>query len=413
MKTRLSVSLLLAALVLLALGMMLGGCGGKKEILVGAPMPLTGPYASDGEQMRMALEMAIAEKNAQGGLLGRPLKLVPGDVGALEAEKIKAVGERLMGMGVDVVITGYADSGVDARVFGEYDVPYLHADAMTLDTEIVAQDLAKYGNVFQYCPSEVSYGYDAAANLFRIPEKMGWTPPNNKIAIIKVDYSYNVLAADKFAELARQQGYQIVVDEITQFGVVEWGPILTKIEQTQPAYVTFWNLDPTDAARFIIQFREKFGAKGLNALVFMQFTPSIPEFLTLAGSSAEGVLWTASINPVGPGVEDYRRRWIERYGEEPKSIYAYVTRDGFDIWVNAVEQAGCVDCYDKIIQIIRKTRYSGLAGTHQFNPTDQQSLYGDDLIPTLWYQIQNGRHVIIAPAKYANGTPVLPPWIKK
>lgn len=413
MKTRLSVSLLLAALVLLALGMMLGGCGGKKEILVGAPMPLTGPYASDGEQMRMALEMAIAEKNAQGGLLGRPLKLVPGDVGALEAEKIKAVGERLMGMGVDVVITGYADSGVDARVFGEYDVPYLHADAMTLDTEIVAQDLAKYGNVFQYCPSEVSYGYDAAANLFRIPEKMGWTPPNNKIAIIKVDYSYNVLAADKFAELARQQGYQIVVDEITQFGVVEWGPILTKIEQTQPAYVTFWNLDPTDAARFIIQFREKFGAKGLNALVFMQFTPSIPEFLTLAGSSAEGVLWTASINPVGPGVEDYRRRWIERYGEEPKSIYAYVTRDGFDIWVNAVEQAGCVDCYDKIIQIIRETRYSGLAGTHQFNPTDQQSLYGDDLIPTLWYQIQNGRHVIIAPAKYANGTPVLPPWIKK
>lgn len=413
MKTRLSVSLLLAALVLLALGMMLGGCGGKKEILVGAPMPLTGPYASDGEQMRMALEMAIAEKNAQGGLLGRLLKLVPGDVGALEAEKIKAVGERLMGMGVDVVITGYADSGVDARVFGEYDVPYLHADAMTLDTEIVAQDLAKYGNVFQYCPSEVSYGYDAAANLFRIPEKMGWTPPNNKIAIIKVDYSYNVLAADKFAELARQQGYQIVVDEITQFGVVEWGPILTKIEQTQPAYVTFWNLDPTDAARFIIQFREKFGAKGLNALVFMQFTPSIPEFLTLAGSSAEGVLWTASINPVGPGVEDYRRRWIERYGEEPKSIYAYVTRDGFDIWVNAVEQAGCVDCYDKIIQIIRETRYSGLAGTHQFNPTDQQSLYGDDLIPTLWYQIQNGRHVIIAPAKYANGTPVLPPWIKK
>lgn len=413
MKTRLSVSLLLAAIALLALGVMLGGCGGKKEILVGAPMPLTGPYASDGEQMRMALEMAIAEKNAQGGLLGRPLKLVPGDVGALEAEKIKAVGERLMGMGVDVVITGYADSGVDARVFGEYDVPYLHADAMTLGTEIVAQNLAKYGNVFQYCPSEVSYGYDAAANLFRMPEKMGWTPPNNKIAIIKVDYSYNVLAADKFAELARQQGYQIVVDEITQFGVVEWGPILTKIEQTQPAYVTFWNLDPTDAARFIIQFREKFGAKGLNALVFMQFTPSIPEFLTLAGPAAEGVLWTASINPVGAGVEDYRRRWIERYGEEPKSIYAYVTRDGFDIWVNAVEQAGCVDCYDKIIKIIRETRYSGLAGTHQFNPTDQQSLYGEDLIPTLWYQIQNGRHVIIAPAKYANGTPVLPPWIKK
>jgi branched-chain amino acid transport system substrate-binding protein len=412
MKFHVSTSVLLVVVMVMLLGTALTGCGSKGEILVGAPMPLTGPYASDGEQMQMALQMAIAEQNTAGGLLGRQLKLVPGDVGALEAEKIKAVGERMVGEGVDVVITGYADSGVDARVFGEYDMPYLHADAMTLDTELVAQDPAKYGNVFQYCPSEVSYGIDTAANLFKIPEKLGWTPPNKKIAIVKVDYSYNVLAADKFAELANAQGYEIVVDEITQFGIVEWAPILSKIEEAQPAYVTFWNLDPTDASRFMVQFKEKFGEKGLNALVFMQFTPSIPEFLNLAGDSAEGLLWTASINPVGAGVADYRQRWIKRFGDEPKSIYSYVTRDGFDIWVNAVKAAGCVDCFDKIIEIIRKTDYTGLSGTHRFNPSDQQSQYGVDLIPTLWYQIWGGKNVIVGPDKYAEGKIVLPPWIK-
>ncbi len=412
MKVYFSQSKLLLCILIVALGVVLSGCGGKKEILVGAPMPLTGPYASDGEQMQKALEMAIAEKNAKGGLLNRQIKLIPGDVGALEAEKIKAVGERLAGESVDVVITGYADSGVDARVFGEYDMPYLHADAMTLDTEVVQQNLEKYGNVFQYCPSEVSYGIDAAANLFNIPQKLGWTPPNKKIAIVKVDYSYNVLAADKFAALAKEQGYEIVVDEITQFGVVEWGPILSKIEEAQPAYVTFWNLDPTDASRFMIQFNDKFGEKGLNALVFMQYTPSIPEFLTLAGKSAEGLLWTASINPVGEGVADYRQRWIDKFGSEPKSIYSYVTRDGFDIWVNAVEKAGCVDCYEQIIKVIRETNYTGLAGTHQFNLADQQSKSGDDLIPTLWYQIWEGKNVIVGPDKYAKGKIVLPPWIK-
>jgi branched-chain amino acid transport system substrate-binding protein len=412
MKYRISTSLLLFVMLTVMLGTALSGCGAKSEILIGAPMPLTGPYASDGEQMRMALEMAVAEKNAAGGLLGRQLRLVTGDVGALEAEKIKAVGERLVGEGVDVVITGYADSGVDARVFGEYDMPYLHADAMTLDTELVAQDPEKYGNVFQYCPSEVSYGMDAAANLFKVPEQLGWTPPNNKIAIVKVDYSYNVLAADKFTELAQQQGYEIVVDEITQFGVVEWGPILSKIEQAQPAYVTFWNLDPTDASRFMIQFVEKFGENGLNALVFMQYTPTIPEFLTLAGSSAEGLLWTASINPIGEGVADYHQRWIARFGDEPKSIYSYVTRDGFEIWVKAVEAAACVDCYDTIIQNIRNTQYTGLSGTHIFNPTDQQSQSGEDLIPTLWYQIWNGKNVVVGPSKYAEGEINLPPWIK-
>jgi len=391
----------------------IAGCGGGKEdIKIGAPMPLTGPYASDGEQMQMALQMAIDEHNASGGLLGRQLTLIPGDVGALEAEKIKAVGERLMGEGVDVLITGYADSGVDARVFGEYDVPYLHADAMTLDTEVVASDLEKYGNVFQYCPSEVSYGFDTAENLFKIPQALGWEPPNKKVAIIKVDYSYNILAADKFKELAQEQGYEIVVDEVTQFGVVEWGPILSKIAAAQPSFVTFWNLDPTDAARFMIQFRETFDEPGLGALVYMQYTPNIPEFLELAGESAEGLLWTSSVAPVGAGVEEYRQRWVEKFNQEPKSTYAYITRDAFEMWFKAVEQVGCVDCYDKVVEAIRGMTYDGMGGVYQFSPTDQQALSDPDQLPTIWYQIWNGANQIVGPEKYKQFDFQLPAWIR-
>jgi branched-chain amino acid transport system substrate-binding protein len=404
----------IAALViaLTLLGSALVGCGGKENIKIGAPMPLTGPYASDGQQMQMALQMAVEEQNAKGGVLGRQLTVVEGDVGALEAEKIKAVGERLLSEGVDAVITGYADSGVDARVFGEYDMPYLHADAMSQDTDVVASDLEKYGNVFQYCPSEVSYGYDTAATLFTIPAQMGWTPPNNKIAVIKVDYSYNILAADKFVELAQQQGYEIVVNETTQFGVVEWGPILSKIEENQPAYVTFWNLDPSDAARFMIQFNDRFGETGINALVYMQYTPNIPEFLTLAGESANGLLWTASVNAVGPDIDAYAQRWQAKFNEEPKSVYAYLVRDAVDIWVQAVEKAGCVDCYDKIIENIRAADFSGNGGRYVFNPTDQQALSGVEYLPTLWYQIQNLTNVVVGPSPYGTASYILPPWIK-
>ena len=38
----------------------------QEPILVGVPLPLTGPYASDGEQMKMALEMAVAEYKPHG-----------------------------------------------------------------------------------------------------------------------------------------------------------------------------------------------------------------------------------------------------------------------------------------------------------------------------------------------------------
>jgi len=412
MKNTRGFTIITIIIALTLLGSALAGCGGSKNIKIGAPMPMTGPYASDGQQMQMALQMAVDEINAKGGVLGRQLELVPGDVGALEAEKIKAVGERLLGEGVDVVITGYADSGVDARVFGEYDMPYLHADAMSQDTDVVAENIDKYGNVFQYCPSEVSYGYDTAATLFTIPAQLGWEPPNNKIAIVKVDYSYNILAADKFAELAQQQGYEIAVNETTQFGVVEWGPILSKIEEAQPAYVTFWNLDPSDAARFMIQYHDRFAENGLNALVYMQYTPNIPEFLTLAGDAANGLLWTASVNAVGTDIKDYATRWTAKFNEEPKSVYAYLVRDAVDIWVQAVEKAGCVDCYDKIIENIRATDFTGNGGRYIFNATDQQAKSGVEYLPTLWYQIQNTANAVVGPVPYNAAQPILPDWIK-
>jgi branched-chain amino acid transport system substrate-binding protein len=399
-------------LLIVLIGSALAGCGGSDNIKIGAPMPLTGPYASDGEQMQMALELAVAEQNAKGGVLGRQLTLIPGDVGALEAEKIKAIGERLSGEEVDFVITGYADSGVDARVFGEYDMPYLHADAMTLSTELVAKDPDKYSNIFQFCPSEVSYGFDAAEVLFKVPAAMGWEEPNKKVAAIRTDYSYNLLASDKFLEIAKEQGYEVVVDEVVQFGTVEWGPILSKIAETQPAYVTFWILDPTDASRFIIQFNEMFGEEGYNGLVYMQYTPNIPEFLTLSSEAANGVVWSTSVGVVGESAPEYAGRWKAKFGDDPKSTYAYNVRDAFEIWVQAVEKAGCVDCYDKINANIKAAEYQGMSGLYKFNQTDQQALFGDEFIPTLWYQVQNNAHVIVGPDAFKAGNYTLPPWIK-
>ena len=385
----------------------------EEPIYIGAPLPLTGPYASDGEQMKMALEMAVADQNAKGGLLGRPLELKFGDVGGLEAEKIKAVGERLVGAGVDVVITGYDDGGVDTKVFGQYDTPYLHGNAMTLCTEPVAQNPDKYWNVFQYTFNDKAYGIDAADTLFAAGKEMGWTEPNKKIAIIKVDYAYNIMPADEFAKMTEAKGYEVVVNETVPFGVAEWGPILSRIESAQPAYVTFWHLDPTDAARFMIQYSERFGEEGLNSLLFMQYTPSIPEFLQLAGEKADGLIWIGGSYGFGPKFEEYRKRWVAKFKSEPAGLYAEATRDAVDIWVKAVEEAGCVDCYRQVSDKIRGMTYEGLAATYKFNQTDQSALPGEDLSPLVWNQIWDGVNVKTGPGKFKAGQYKLPPWIKK
>jgi ABC-type branched-subunit amino acid transport system substrate-binding protein len=63
MVTKKNIKTLIVILVVGIIASFMVGCGGgKKEIIIGAPMPLTGPFASDGEQMKMALELAVAEK---------------------------------------------------------------------------------------------------------------------------------------------------------------------------------------------------------------------------------------------------------------------------------------------------------------------------------------------------------------
>ncbi len=388
-----------------------GSALAEKPIIIGAPLPLTGPYASDGEQMKMALELAVHETNAKGGLVGRKLEILYGDVGGLEPEKIKAVGERLVGKGADVILTGYDDAGVDTKVFGQYDIPYLHANAMTLCTEPVAKN-PQFRNCFQYVVNDRAFGVNAAKVLFEIPKDMGWKPPNKKVAVIKVDYAYNIEMADSFRDLAKMKGYEIVMDEITAFGMVEWGPILSKINRAQPAFVTFWNLDPTDAARFMKQFYERFGDDGINALVYMQYTPSIPEFLSLAGEASNGLLWSTTFYAYGKRWDDYQKRWTAFYKKPVESTHAFATRDGFDIWAQAVERAGCADCYKEIVELIRGSVYDGIGGVYVFDPYDNSAVPGDYIMPFVWRQIWNGKNKIVAPNRFKENSAQKPIWMK-
>ena len=61
-----------------------------ESIRVGAPIPVTGPYSSDGVAMEKGLQLAIEELNRNGGLLGKQLELFVFDIGDLTPDKLQA-----------------------------------------------------------------------------------------------------------------------------------------------------------------------------------------------------------------------------------------------------------------------------------------------------------------------------------
>ncbi|CAI8030697.1 Leu/Ile/Val-binding protein homolog 3 [Geodia barretti] len=70
---------LTVTLMALLTALALGASTAQAEIVIATAGPLTGQYASFGEQMKAGAEMAVADINAAGGVLGQQLRLELGD----------------------------------------------------------------------------------------------------------------------------------------------------------------------------------------------------------------------------------------------------------------------------------------------------------------------------------------------
>src|SRR3546814_6035082 len=112
---------LLAAVTALAFN--IPAAGAQDTLTVATAGPMTGQYASFGEQMKRGAEMAVADFNAAGGVLGKQLVLELGD-DACDPKQAVAVANDFASKGV-VMVAGHFCSGSSipaSSVYAEEDV---------------------------------------------------------------------------------------------------------------------------------------------------------------------------------------------------------------------------------------------------------------------------------------------------
>jgi branched-chain amino acid transport system substrate-binding protein len=113
------------------------------------PLSPPGGYA-EGTNMKHAAEMAEAEINAQGGLLGRPVKLFYADTRGMPAEG-RTAAERLISQNKVVAVTGEFHSPValaEMEVYHKYGIPFMACDVWS--DQITAKG---YPEVFRNAPA--------------------------------------------------------------------------------------------------------------------------------------------------------------------------------------------------------------------------------------------------------------------
>lgn len=81
------------------------GAAAADDIAIAVAGPMTGGEATFGLQMKNGAELAVADLNAAGGVLGKQIRLETGD-DACDPKQARAVAEKLAGEGV-VFVTGH------------------------------------------------------------------------------------------------------------------------------------------------------------------------------------------------------------------------------------------------------------------------------------------------------------------
>ena len=386
-------------------------------ILIGSGSPVTGPYAGDGQMMIRGQQLAVAEINAAGGVLGRPLKLAVLDTQAQEPDGMKNVFQKFVSQGVAALFAGFCTySSVEFPIVAQAGIPTFHVNTWHGNVDFVKQQGIK--NIFQGDPSETWYGPGFIMLAENLIKTRAWTPSSKTMAIVTSNDPYSLNIAKTFQAGMAPTGWKTTMFQEFTAPQAAWNSVLVNIRNAPPGIVFFSDYAAGDEASFIKQFRQS----PTPSLVYQQYAPSIPQYLQLAGAAADGVLWSTVVGILqkDPVADPFNAAFQRKFSASAGFSNAGDQYDLVHLWAQAASTAGDPYAFARVNEIVRNTTYRGVCGTYRF-PDDYLTCYPypDSTkdpslgMPHMTFQIQNGKQVLISPEPYTTGSFQLPAWLKK
>ncbi|GAB5505585.1 MAG: ABC transporter substrate-binding protein [Rhizobiaceae bacterium] len=383
-------------------------------VKIGVLAPLTGSAAADGQEMLNGVQLAVDELNAAGGVAGHTFEVAVGDVGDASSDAVATAAERLLGdRAMGAIMTGYASgSNFEIEMMAEQDMIYL-VSANSAQTEgIIAPNPDDFGTVWSLTPSYAGYNTEIVPVIDGLAADGKLDLPNKKVAIIASDNPYSKGIADGMVDAFTAAGWEVTENDLLPFGEInDWRAFLAKIRQNPPAVLINTDYVSANAATFMTQFMED----PTDSLVFIQYAPSVPEFLDLTKEKSSGVVYNllgGVLNtPSNPRAAEVMAKYEAAFGNEPGS-YGPSLYEQVMIYADALAKVGDPAKRVEIGAEIAKTDKQSAMGKIKFDPATHLSVQSNDGVPLQFYQIRDGERILFYPEQYATGEFVEPSWMK-
>lgn len=379
------------------------GSGGKQEpsktLRIGVITSLTGAQAAFGKAHKLGYEIAAAEINAKGGVLGKQVEIIYYDDEGKPDQAAQGTTKLIDQDNVPIILGAYSSETTLAviRAVTPKGVPLIMPTA-------TADNTMETGSpwVFRICAGARAYASAMSDFL-----KNNGAPKT--IAIIYENTNFGQANGKAMEVAAPAAGMTVVANEAYQAKETDYKALLQRVKEKDPEVIYY--------ASYL-----------LDAITLMKQTAQVdlnPRYLTAAGTGFSAAEFPSADKGAGKYAE-YTfsvSQWLpsakwagskqfdEAYFKRASTHPAYHGMQAYAallVAADAIKNAGSED-HQKIADAIRKEHLDTPFGPIAFDAK------GQNAHPVLITQVQSGQYKVVWPPDHAEAKPILttPKWSER
>ena len=340
------------------------------DVLIGVAGPMTGKDAWFGAQMERGAEVAVADLNAAGGVLGQQIQLIAAD-DFCDPEQAVAAAHKLVSDGV-ILVVGHYCSGASIPASAVYETSGVLMISPTSSNPALTE-LGR-ANVFRVLNRDDANGAVVGDYLAD-----HWS--EHKIAILHDDTTFGKGVADETKRQLNRRGLTEAVYQAYAPGMANYGAEMAALQAAGIAAVFIGGYH-TEIALMARAARDRDYPVQLIAAVGL----TTEEFGLIAGPGANETLFVDNPDPrrraeAAPVIERFRASGFEPEGY---TLYAYAA---VQAWAQAVEKARSLDL-EAVIASLREHEFDTVLGTIDFDDKGDLTVQNP-----VWYVWRDGTYM--------------------
>lgn len=292
------------------------------DIKIGLMCPLTGKWASEGQDMKNIVSLLVDETNAAGGIGGKKVELVVEDDGG-DPRTAALAAQKLASAGVSAVIGTYGSAVTEAsqNIFDESEIVQIGTGSTSV--RLTEKGLPMF---FRTCPRDDAQGKSAAKAIEAGKFK--------KIALLHDNSSYSRGLAEETRANLEKSGVEVVFFDALTPGERDYTATLTKLKSLEPDLIFYTGYYP-ETGMLLRQKREM----GWNVPMMGGDAANHQDLVKIAGpEAAAGYFFISPPLPQDldtPEARHFLDAYMAKYNSRPVSIWAVMAGDAY----KAIESA--------------------------------------------------------------------------